>query len=58
VASVLIRDIPEDLHRRLRVAAAYKGESFSALGLRAVLAEVERVEAEMARDRANRDDQS
>lgn len=51
VPSVLIRDIPDDLHRRLRVAAAYKGESFSDLGKRAVEAEVERIEAEMERER-------
>jgi plasmid stability protein len=51
VPSVLIRDIPDDWHRRLRVAAAYKGESFSALGLRAIMREVEQVEAEMERNR-------
>ena len=54
VPSVLIRDIPADLHRRLRVAAAYKGESLSALGLRAVEREVHRVEAEMERARRKR----
>lgn len=52
---MLIRDIPDDLHRRLRVAAAYKGESFSALGLRAVEREIERVEAEMERERRRRE---
>jgi plasmid stability protein len=55
VPSVLIRDIPADLHRRLRVAAAYRGESLSALGLRAVDREVERVEAEMERARRKRE---
>jgi plasmid stability protein len=52
---VLIRDIPDELHRRLRVAAAYRGESFSALGLRAIEREVARVETEMERDRRKRD---
>jgi plasmid stability protein len=51
VPSMLIREIPDDLHRRLRVAAAYRDESLSALGLRAVEREVTRVEAEMERDR-------
>ena len=55
VPSMLIRDIPDDLHRRLRVAAAYKDESLSALGLRAVEREVARVEAEMERDRRKRE---
>lgn len=54
VPSVLIRDIPDDLHRRLRVAAAYKGESYSALGLRAIEAEIERIESEMERARRKR----
>jgi plasmid stability protein len=53
--SVLVRDIPADLHRRLRVAAAYRGESLSALSLRAVEREVERVEAEMERARRKRE---
>jgi plasmid stability protein len=55
VPSVLIRDIPDELHRRLRVAAAYRGESFSALGLRAIEREVARVETEMERHRRKRD---
>lgn len=55
VPNVLIRDIPDDWHRRLRVAAAYKGESFSALGLRAIMREVERVEADMERNRRKRE---
>ncbi|HLM65534.1 MAG TPA: hypothetical protein VK306_14655 [Acidimicrobiales bacterium] len=55
VPSVLIRDIPDDLHRRLRVAAAYRGESFTAFGMRAVEREVERVEAQMERDRRKRE---
>jgi hypothetical protein len=56
VPSVLIRDIPDELHRRLRVAAAYRGWSFSRLGLEAIRREVERVEAQMERDRRKRDD--
>jgi plasmid stability protein len=55
VPSVLIRDLDEELHRRLRVAAAYLGESFSAFGLRALEHEVERVEAQMDRERRERD---
>jgi Antitoxin FitA-like, ribbon-helix-helix len=51
VPSVLIRDIDDELHRRLRVAAAYEGESFSDLGKRAIKAEVERIEAKMERER-------
>jgi plasmid stability protein len=51
VPSVLIRDIPDGLHRRLRVAAAFKGESYSDLGKRAIEVEVERIEAEMERER-------
>ena len=47
VPSVLIRDLTDEMHRRLRVVAAFKGESLSAFGARAVEAEVERVEAEM-----------
>jgi plasmid stability protein len=55
VPSMLIRDLPDHLHRRLRVAAAYKGESFSDFGRRAVEREVVRVEAEMERDRRRRE---
>jgi plasmid stability protein len=46
VPIVYIRDVPEELHRRIRVAAATKGESMRALALRALQREVERMEAE------------
>jgi plasmid stability protein len=55
VPSMLIRDIPDDLHRRLRVVAAFRGQSLSALGLEAIKREVERGEAEMERDRRKRE---
>jgi hypothetical protein len=55
VPNVLIRDLPPDLHRRLRVAAAFRGVSLSAFGQHAVAREVERVEAEMERDRRKRE---
>jgi plasmid stability protein len=51
VATVYLRNIPEDLHRRLRVAAAIKGESMRSLALRALEAEVERMEAEEAKSK-------
>ena len=46
VPIVYIRDVPDDLHRRIRVAAATQGESMRALALRALEREVERMEAE------------
>ena len=46
VPIVYIRDVPEELHRRIRVAAATKGKSMRALALRALEREVERTEAE------------
>jgi plasmid stability protein len=49
VATVYLRNIPEELHKRLRVAAAIKGESLRTLALRALEAEVERMEAEEAK---------
>jgi hypothetical protein len=46
VPIVYIRDVPEELHRRIRVAAATQGESMRALALRALEREVKRMEAE------------
>jgi plasmid stability protein len=46
VPIVYIRDVPEELHRRIRVAAATQGESMRAVALRALEREVERMEAE------------
>jgi plasmid stability protein len=46
VPIVYIRDVSEELHRRIRVAAATQGESMRALALRALEREVERMEAE------------
>jgi hypothetical protein len=46
VPIVYIRDVPEELHRRIRVAAATTGESMRALALRALEREVERLEVE------------
>lgn len=41
-----IRDVPDDLHRKLRVAAAERGESQRALVLRAIEHELERLRGE------------
>jgi plasmid stability protein len=41
-----VRDVPDDLHRRARVAAARRGESIRALVLRALEAECARLDAE------------
>jgi plasmid stability protein len=49
VATVYLRNIPEELHKRLRVAAAIKGEPLRSLALRALEREVERMEADEAK---------
>jgi plasmid stability protein len=54
VATVYLRNIPEELHKRLRVAAAVKGESLRSLALRALEREVERMEAEEAKSKRTR----
>jgi plasmid stability protein len=48
VAILYIRDVPDDLHRRLRVAAAQRDESMRALVLRAVEHELDRLEADQS----------
>jgi plasmid stability protein len=52
---VYIRDIPDDLHKRIRVAAAIKGKSMQKLGLDALAHEVERIEAEEEQARRKRE---
>ncbi|HET6953369.1 MAG TPA: hypothetical protein VFI47_23525 [Acidimicrobiales bacterium] len=51
-----VRDIPEDLHRRLKAAAVMLGESMQAAAVRALEVEVERMEARVERERAERAD--
>jgi plasmid stability protein len=48
MATMYMRNFPEDLHKRARVEAAKRGESLRALALRAIEREVERMEAEDA----------
>jgi hypothetical protein len=55
VAIVYIRDVPEDVHRRMKAAAALLGESMQAAALRALETEVERMEARVDRERRKRD---
>jgi plasmid stability protein len=55
VPVVYIRDIPDDLHKRIRVAAAIKGKSMQKLGLDALVHEVERIEAEEEQARRKRE---
>jgi hypothetical protein len=55
VAIVYIRDVPDDVHRRMKAAAALLGESMQAAALRALEAEVERMEARVDRDRRKRE---
>jgi predicted HicB family RNase H-like nuclease len=43
---ILNYDIPDDLHRRAKAAAAMRGESLKALVVRALEREVDRLEAE------------
>jgi plasmid stability protein len=54
VAIVYIRDVPDDVHRRMKAAAALLGESMQAAALRALEAEVERMEARVDRERRKR----
>jgi hypothetical protein len=49
-----VRDIPEDLHRRLKAAAVMLGESMQSAAIRALEAELERMEARVERERADR----
>jgi hypothetical protein len=51
VATMFVRDFPDDLHRRAKVVAASQGETLKALVERAIEAEVERAEAEIERKR-------
>lgn len=51
---MLIRDVPEELRRRIRAAAGYKDVSLSKAGLEAFELWVEQVEAEMDEDRRAR----
>lgn len=44
VATLYVRDFPEELQRRLRVAAAMSDETMKDLVIRAVEAEVARIE--------------
>jgi plasmid stability protein len=55
VAIVYIRDVPDDVHRRMKAAAALLGESMQAAALRALEAEVERMEARVERERRKRE---
>jgi plasmid stability protein len=55
VAIVYIRDVPEDVHRRMKAAAALLGESMQAAALRALEAEVERMETRVERQRRKRE---
>jgi hypothetical protein len=55
VASMLIRDVPEELRRRIRAAAGYKGQNLSDAGIEAFELWVEQVEAEMDADRRKRE---
>lgn len=55
VAIVYIRDVPEDTHRRMKAAAALLGESMQAAALRALEAEVERMEGRVDRERRKRE---
>lgn len=50
VPSVLIRDLSDDEHRRLRLAAAYEDKSLSAYGADAIRAQLKRTEAKMRRE--------
>jgi hypothetical protein len=56
VPILYVRDIPEDLHRRLKAAAVMLGESMQAAAVRALEVEVERMEARVERERAERAD--
>jgi plasmid stability protein len=58
VAIVYIRDVPDDVHRRMKAAAALLGESMQAAALRALEAEVERMEARVERGRRKREGKS
>jgi plasmid stability protein len=46
VATLYVKEFPDDLHRRARVAAAERDETLKALVTRAVEAELERIDAE------------
>jgi plasmid stability protein len=54
VPTLYVRDVPDDLHRRLKVAAAQRGVSLRALVLAAVEREVERIEHEVGTARPRR----
>jgi predicted transcriptional regulator len=51
VVATLYMQLDDDLHRRLRVAAAMNDETIKSLVARAVEREVERIEAESRRRR-------
>lgn len=46
MATMVIKGVPDDLHRRLRVAAAQRNESIKAIVLRGAEAELDRIERE------------
>lgn len=54
VALLYVRNVPDQLHRRMKAAAALLGESLNTAVVRAVEAEVERMEQRLEEQRQGR----